>query len=130
MGLATGRVGHAAWCRPSPQPRESSTNHLATAPLRRPGRVDLGEDALAEKISGSRERVGDVGVEALEASPSARAADAELERGPAVPALTASGEPAAKLPLLAGRTLEAAGELGVAGRSPAPALDAATRLEP
>ena len=25
---ATGRVGHTAWCRPSPRPRELGTNHL------------------------------------------------------------------------------------------------------
>ena len=49
---------------------------------RRPGLGDLGEDALAEHVSGSREREGDVRVQALQLLGRLRAADPESSDAP------------------------------------------------
>ena len=53
-GLATGRVGRAPWCRPSPRPRELPVNHLRLAPSRSgPARR---RTTGAERSGGSRRR--------------------------------------------------------------------------
>src|SRR5437773_4660805 len=86
-------------------------------PLRGPERLDLREDPLAELVTGTREREGRVGVQALE---------------PAGPGLAAdpSRELRAEAALLLVRGLDAGAQLGNFPREPAPALDPARGLEP
>ena len=78
-----------------------------------PARLDLREDALAELVAGTREREGDVRMEALEAPTPARAADAVVERGAAVVAGRVTGELPPQPPLLVVAGGEARGERGL-----------------
>ena len=84
---------------------------------RRPERLDLGEDPLAELVARPGERERRVRVEALET------AGARLAADPA-------GQLRAEAPLLLVCLLDARAELGILPRQPAPALDSARGLEP
>ena len=76
------------------------------------------------------ERVGGVGVQALEPARVGAAGDPELERGAVVPPGLPGRELPAEAPLLVGGALEVGGQLGIALELRAPALDAARRLQP
>src|SRR5262249_55694784 len=112
---------------PTPAGRHRSGS-FGAAPLG-PARLDFREDALAELVAGTGERKGHVRMEALETSPTARAADAERERGAAGAAGRVAGELRSQQPLLlvAGREARGQGRLGA--RRGAPALDAAGCFE-
>src|SRR5690242_19653071 len=103
---------------------------LFAAAAVRPERVDLLRDSLAEVVARIRERKADVRVQALEAARAAAlAADAELERGAAVGARRAGGEPGSDPPLFLVRALTACLQQIVTSNCVAPALDPAGRLE-
>src|SRR3954451_9905488 len=111
---------------PGALPRPDS---LGTAPVG-PARLDLREDALAELVAGTREREGDVRMEALEAPTPARAADAVVQRGTPVTPGGVTGELPSQPPLLVVSGGEPRGERGLRARRLAPALDASGGLEP
>src|SRR4051794_13494823 len=85
--------------------------------LRGPERLDLGQDALAELVAGPGERERCVRVQALEPPGPRLAPDPAGKLGP-------------EAPLLFVRGLQARAQLGVFLGEPAPALDAAGRLDP
>src|SRR5581483_4972460 len=95
-----------------------------------PERLDLRDDPRPELVAGTGERVGGVGVQALQAAAPARAGDAEVERGAAVPSLLPAGELAAHAALLLVGGGEARRELRLGAHGLAPALDPSRRLEP
>jgi hypothetical protein len=103
---------------------------FAGAALLLPNGLDLGQDPLAEQVARVRERVGDVGVQALEPARVGTAADAEVERRTAVSADLAARELTTEPPLLLGRAVEVVGELGVVVDGVAPTLHPARRLQP
>jgi len=87
------------------------------AAVRRPERLDLREDPLAELVAGPRERERGVGVQALEPTRSgAGAADAEVELR-------------SQRTLLLVGVLEARAQLRILGRDACPALDSARGLD-
>src|SRR5919201_2810338 len=87
------------------------------ASVRRPQRLDLGEDPLAELVAWPSERERRVGVQALQPLRArSRAADPEVELGP-------------NTALLLMRAAQALGELGILRHGARPALDAARRLD-
>src|ERR687898_342159 len=100
------------------------------AAVGRPRLGNLGEHALAERVAGSGERVGDVRVQALQLVWRARASDPEVERCAPVHATSVSRELVPESPLLLGRTHERLGEPFVSVSRGAPALDAAGSLDP
>src|SRR3954452_14383090 len=120
------RAGGSPPPTPGARPRRGSPG---ATPVR-PAGLDLREDALAELVPGTREREGDVRVEALEAAAPAGASDAVLERGAAVAADRAAGERPAQFPLLLVPRRETRCEGGLPARRLAPALDPSGRFEP
>src|SRR5580765_1047531 len=90
---------------------------LGAAPIDRPERRALGEDSVAEPVAWTRQREGNVSVQALEAAGAGRAADPDVELG-------------TKVALRSMCLVETCCELRVfLGRS-SPPFDAAGRLEP
>src|SRR5919108_3867445 len=100
-----------------------SEERLRAAAVRRPGRLDLREDRLTERVARMRERERDVCVKALQVCRIAGAADPELERFPAVGADSAVGESTPQASLLLRRARERSRERRIPGRDAAPALD-------
>ena len=96
----------------------------------RPQLGNLAENALAERISGPRERIGGVRVEALELSRRPRAADPVVERLPTVHPTPSPGELAPETSLLLARAREGLREVVVLAGRTAPALDSARRFDP
>ena len=96
----------------------------------RPQLGNLAENALAERVSGARERIGGVRVEALELRRRPRAADPVVERCPTVHPTRSPGELAPETSLLLARARERLREVVVLAGRTAPALDSARRLDP
>src|SRR4051794_15950341 len=90
---------------------------LAAATGRRPERGELGQDPVAELVTGTRKREGGVRVQALQTAATRRAADPDRKLGP---------QPL----LLSVRVSQAGREIRVTRRPPGPALDPTRRLYP
>src|SRR5581483_289333 len=78
---------------PTPAGRRRPRSLAQCAAPLGPERLDLGDDPRPELVGG-------VGVQALQAAAPARAGDAEVERGAAVPSLLPAGELTAHAALL------------------------------
>src|SRR5262249_8205198 len=104
---------------------EGFLSGLGTAAVARPERLELRDDALAERVAGAREREGDVRGQALEVLGAVRSGRAELQRGAVGGSTPVPRERTPRPPLLLRRARERPRELGLVGSTTAPALDAA-----
>src|SRR6266850_7652740 len=102
----------------------------ATAVVRGPGRVDLGEDPLSENVPWPCQGKGNMGVQALQAAPPRRASDPELERRAGIASLSAARQLAPYCALLVRTLPKALGQLSLTFGGPAPALDSPRRFKP